>query len=211
MTTCSLPRASPSAASRSAIAPVTVTVALEYAIDSRSWRRNRPWTSGFLIPREADAEELRHRLVEIEDDRHAEQPQRERGKDEEIGRRMDLDDPEPLAAVEPDGRPHRPGEERQILGDVDDDPCALVALDVEVADPHAVDNRFDRVMDASQTDDVYRPAQPDERLRLATDPGVLLVVAVDDHQHRPRAAGSRRHAPVDQPAPSRRTWRSSVG
>ena len=49
-------------------------------------------------------------------------------------------------AVEPDGRPHRPDEERQVLGDVDDDARALVALDVEVADAHAVDHRLDRVI-----------------------------------------------------------------
>ncbi len=42
--------------------------------------------------REAEPEELRHRLVEIEDDRRPDEPQRQGGEDEGVGQAVDLDD-----------------------------------------------------------------------------------------------------------------------
>ncbi len=82
-------------------------------------------------------EELRHRLVEIEDERHARQPERQRCERQEVRQRMDLDEPEPMPSMEAGGRPRRAGEELEVLAQVDAEPGSLVALDVEPVEPDA--------------------------------------------------------------------------
>src|SRR5687767_7270406 len=77
-------------------------------------------------------------------------------------------------------------------------------------DPHTVHLRGGRPAPPAQTQHLDRATGSDQRLRLAPDAGILLVVGVDDHEDRPRSGGgtrTARHAPVDQPAPNRRTWR----
>jgi hypothetical protein len=162
--------------------------------------------------RKAAAEELGHRLVEIEQHGHPGKPQRQRGEHEEIGQGVDLDQGEPLAAMEPNGGDHGARHERQVLAQVHAQACALVTLHVEVVDPDAVHLGGRWPVGLAQPQHLDRAPGTDQRFRLAPDARILLVVAVDDHEHRAPHAGARtgRHARVDQPAPSRRTWRSRV-
>ena len=155
--------------------------------------------------REAGLEEDRHRFVEIEDDRDPDELERQRGEHEEVRQRRDLDEPEAMAPVRPHGVPGRPEPEPDVLAQVRREAGALVALDVDPVDAHAVELAVGRFVELAQADDEDRAAGRDERLGLAADPRVLLVVAVDDEQDRSDAA---RHRPVDHPAPRRRTCRS---
>ena len=120
---------------------------------------------------------------------------------------MDLGDGEPFRPMQPDCRPHRAKHEGEVLAEVGPESGALMALDVEVADPDTGELGVDRIVLAPETDHVDRPPRLGERLGLPADPWVLLVVGMHDHQGRPAPRG---HALVDQPAPRRRTCRSRV-
>ena len=82
-------------------------------------------------------EELRHGLVQVEQDRDADEAQRQGREHEEVRQRVDLDEREPLAAVGLDRCPSGSDQERQVLAQVRPESCALVALDVEPPDVHA--------------------------------------------------------------------------
>ena len=98
------------------------------------------------------------------------------------------------------------------------DPGPLVALDAEPVDPDAVNGAQRGVGVASQREHVDLVAGRHERLGLAADPRILVVVGVDDHRHGPaarhngprfaRPAGRFVSAQVPlQPAPRRNTPR----
>ena len=88
---------------------------------------------------EAAPEEDRHRLVQVEDHGDADHPERQRREDEEVGQRVHLDQAVAAPGVGADEREPGAEEEGQVLGQVDAEPGALVALDAEPADRDARD------------------------------------------------------------------------
>ena len=214
-TTPAFAAGTPSRTSRSRIAGLTVMTAVEAATDSRSWSISSRCDDRVRSARKPAAEELRHRLVQVEQHRDADEPKRQRREHEEVRQGVDLDEREPLAPMQPDRGEHRPHQERHVLAQVHAEPRALVALHVEVLDANARDLGNGGSIRLPKPEHHDRTPGSDQRLRLAPDARVLLVVAVDDHEDRPRRAGSGRagagrHARVDQPAPRRSTWRSRV-
>ena len=165
MTTDTLSVDTPRPTSRSRMASLTVSVAVENAIDSRSCESRRRWASGFDGLREAAPEELGHRLVQVEHDRHADEAERQGREHEEVRQRCDLDEGEPLAPVGPDRGPAGADEEREVLGEVRPQAGALVALDVEAADADAVQLAVGGLARAAQAEDEDRAAGGDERPR----------------------------------------------
>ena len=161
--------------------------------------------------REAGDEELGHRLVQVEQHRDADEAQRQGREHEEVGQRVDLHQPEPVAAVELDRRPSGSDQERQVLAQVRPEPGTLVALTAEAPDVHALQDFLGGQLRSAQPEDEDRASARCERFGLAPDARVLLVVGVDDHQDRPhgpvRGGGQGR---ADQPAPRRSTWRGRV-
>lgn len=171
-------------------------------------RVRRPW--------EAAPEELGHRLVEVEQQRHPGKPQRNGGEGQEVGQAVDLDEPVATAAVGPGEGPAGAKEEREVLAEIDPEPRALMALDAEPPDMNTGDVSLDRVVSPAQGEDVDGMPGSDERFGLAADPRILVVIRVDDHRDRPvegfaglsgTASGSIPHRgqPAFQPAPRRRT------
>ncbi len=122
--------------------------------------------------------------MEVEQERHPGEPHRQRGEREEVGQTVDLDEGIPAAPMGTAQRPARADEERQVLAQVDADPRALVALDAEAPDAHAVDDPGRLVRLAPEREHVDLVAGGDERLGLPPDPRILVVVGVDDHRHR---------------------------
>ncbi len=114
-TIVSLSARTPSPSSRSAISSFTGHTRSANAIDSRSWRRSARWTSGLCDVREAGPEELGHRLVEVEDDLHPAELERERGEHEEVRQAVDLDHAVVTASMGAGRRPARPDEEAEVL------------------------------------------------------------------------------------------------
>ena len=123
--------------SRSRIASLTTSVADDAGDRQPLLDQQQPVSGRVRGLREAASEELGHRLVEVEDDRHAGEPKRQDREHQEVRQRGDLDEREPLAPMEPRRRPRRPHEEVEVLAQVDTEPGTLVALDVEAPDPHA--------------------------------------------------------------------------
>ena len=208
-TTPTLWPGTPSRISRSAIAWFTVTARRASAIEIRSLHSEQAVDDRVRGAREARPEELRHRLVEVEQDRDADEPERQAGEREQVRRGVDLDQRVAPPRIRPGQGPRRPDEEREVLEQVRPEARALVAPDVEAVDGHAVEDAVRRVAIAPQAEDVDRAARRDERLRLAADARILVVVGVDEHGHRPAPCGGlrRRAQPPLQPAPSRSTWR----
>ena len=89
---------------------------------------------------------------------------------------------EPLSAVQSRGHPHRAREELEVLAEVDAEPGALVALDVESVERDAGDDVLGGLAGKAQAEDDDRATGGDEQFGLAADARVLLVVAVDDHR-----------------------------
>ena len=161
--------------------------------------------------REPAPEELRHRLVQVEQERDTGEPQRERREREEIRQAVDLDEPVPPAAVGAGELPAGPDSERDVLAEIGPDPGALVALHVQPPDANPVDDPVGRIVAASEGEHVDLATGRDERLRLAPNARILVVVRVNDHRDRcPVAAAARGVQTPLQPAPSRSTWRDRV-
>ena len=112
----------------------------------------------------------------------------QRGEDEVVGQRVDLDEGVAPAAVGAGRRPERPNQEGAVLGQVHGQAGALVAPHGQAAQVHARDDGRGPLARPSQAEDVDFPAGSDERLGLAPDACVLLVVGVDDHADRAGAA-----------------------
>ena len=84
--------------------------------------------------REAHPEELGHRLVQVDDQRDARDPQGQPGEDQEVGQGMDLEDGEVPPALGPGHGPAGPHEEGEVFAQVDPQAGTLVALDVQAVD-----------------------------------------------------------------------------
>ena len=138
---------------------------------------------------EASPEEVGHRLVEVEEHGHPGHAQGQGGEHEEVGNRVHLHEPEPLAPVRPGRRPATPDQEREVLAEVRPDAGPLVTLDVDPPHVDAFEDAGRLVARAAQSDDVDRPTRRDEGLGLAADPRVLVVVGVRDHEDRPLSTG----------------------
>ena len=147
--------------------------------------RSRPVGERVRGAREAHPEELRHRLVEVEDHRHAGEPERQRGEHEEVRQACG---PGRARSGAADGRASRPGgpdEEREVLAQVAPRPAPWWRWTsrrwtrTPSSQPSAASPR------AARREDVDRPARGDERLGLAPDARILVVVGVDDHRDRP--------------------------
>ena len=84
--------------------------------------------------------------MEIEDDRHPDDAERERGKDEEVGQGVDLD--ETVAASPVCAGQGQPGadEKRQVLTEICAEPGTLVALDAQPADGDAIEDLVGRIV-----------------------------------------------------------------
>ena len=122
--------------------------------------------------------------MEVDDDRHADQAQRQGGEHQHVGDRVDLDQGVAPATMRARQGPAGPGEEVRVLEEVRADPRALVALDVEPVDADAGDDARGLVAVAPEREHVHLAPGGAHGLRLAADPGVLLVVGVDDHGDR---------------------------
>ena len=146
--------------------------------------------------REAGGKEDRHRLVEVEDDGHADRPQRQAGEDEEVRHRVDLHERVVTTAMGPADGPAGPGQEREVLAHVGPDTGALVALDVDPVEADAVDEPLGVIARPAQPVHVDRTAGRHERLGLTPDARVLLVVAVGEHRDRPTRRGHCLHGRV---------------
>ena len=139
-------------------ASLTVIAADENAIDARSCATRAACTTGLDAAREAHPEELRHRLVEVEDDRHAGQPEGQRGEHERVGEGVDLDQRVAAPAVRARQREQRPQEELGVLEQVAADAGALVPLDVQPVDADALEDARGGVARVPQREHVHRPA-----------------------------------------------------
>jgi hypothetical protein len=141
---------------------------------------------------EAHPEELGHRLVEIENQGNASEPEREGGKGQEIWQAVDDDDGVTTPALRPDRRPAGSPEEREILTQVRPDAGALVTTDRESVEADALDRVLRPVAAAAEREDVHGPTRRDQRLRLPADPRILLVVGMDEHADRPESTAELR-------------------
>jgi len=97
---------------------------------------------------------------------------------------MDFHQPETLP---PMGARHGPAgsdEERDVLAEVRHEARALVPLDIQPVDPDTLHDALGRVLRPAEREHLNRPATCHERLRLAPDTRVLLVIGVDDHADR---------------------------
>ena len=171
----------------------------------------QPMAERVRRPREAAAEELRHRLVEVEQDRDADEAQRQGREHEEVGQRVDLDERESVAAMELDRCPSGSDQERRgtragtSRGPRPGGAARRAAGRARRPGPPR------RQLRAAQPEDHGPAGRRDERFGLAPDARVLLVVGVDDHQDRPRGpVRERGQGRADQPAPRRSTWRGRV-
>ena len=95
----------PSPTSRSAIAWFTVMTARRERDRHPLLQQQQAVGDRVRGAREAAPEELRHRLVEVEEDRHADEPERQAANDEEVRQGVDLDQRRSAAA---DGRGRAP-------------------------------------------------------------------------------------------------------
>ena len=194
MTTETLSAGTPSPISRSRIASLTVRVAVDNGDREAFLEEQQAVGDRVRGLREPASEELRHGFVQVQDHRDTDEAEGESGEHEVVRQRGDLGEGESLAPVGSDGRPAGADQEVPVFGQVPPEAGALVALDVEAADPDAVQLAIGRLARTSQPDDQDRPAGGDDGLGLAADPRVLVVVAVDDHEDRPgpsRASGGR--------------------
>ena len=123
--------------------------------------------------------------MEVEQEWDAGEPQRQRGERQEVRQGVDLDDGVAATPVRLDQGEARPGEELEVLAEIDPERRALVPLDVEPADTDAGHVADGRVLGPAEREHVHRSARGDERLRLAAHPRILLVVAVGQHRDRP--------------------------
>ena len=137
----------------------------------------------------AAPEELRHRLVQVEDDGHTGQSEWRGREDEEVRQRMDLDEREAPPYVGARQRDARSDEERQVLAQVDRERCALVALDAEPADVDPVDGLALGIFRTAEGEDLDVVTGRGERLGLAPYPRILLVVGMGEHRDAPRRGG----------------------
>ena len=127
--------------------------------------------------------------MQVEDDGHTGQPERHGREDEEVRQRMDLDEREAAPDVGARQRDARSDEERQVLAQVDRERCALVALDAEPADVDPADGLALGVRRTAEGEDLDVVTGRGERLGLAPDPRILLVVGMGEHRDAPRRGG----------------------
>ena len=135
-------------------------------------------------PPEPAAKELGHRLVEIQDDRHADKPERHGGEDQEVRQRVDLDETVVPSAVGHGQGETGPDEEPEVLEEVGSQAGTLVTLDAQAHDTDTIDRLRGAVLGAAQRVNVDRTAGRDEGLGFAPHPGVLLVIGVGEHGDR---------------------------
>ncbi len=117
--------------------------------------------------------------------------ERERGKDEEVGQGVDLDETvaaSPVCAGQ--GEP-RADEKRQVLAEICAEPGTLVALHAQPPDGDAIEDLVGRIVRTSEGKHVDRAAGRDDRLGFAPDTRILLVVGVREHGDRTRSGGPR--------------------
>jgi len=164
-----------------------------------------------MSPCETTAEELRHRLMEIEKDRRTSEAKRKGGEHEEVRKAVDMGEAESSTAGESRRDPARATHEAHVLTKVDAHAGALVALDAQPSDLDPFHHRERGIAGPPETEDDDGDPGPHERLGLTADSAVLVVVGVDEHEDRApwRPAGTAQGR-VDQPAPSRRTWPGMV-
>jgi hypothetical protein len=134
--------------------------------------------------------------VEIENEGHPGHLERNARKGEEVGQRVHLQQGVAAAIVRRRHGDGGKGEERKVLGQIHGEACSLVALNGQTGNPHAVEKLALRRTGLVEGVDVHGPARRDDRLRLASDSRVLLVVGVREHGDRPGFpgfTGRRRH------------------
>lgn len=142
--------------------------------------------------RKAHPEELGHRLVEIENEGNAREPERKDGEDQEIRQAVDDDGGVSTPALCSDCRPTGPPEEREILTQVRRDARALMTTDRESVDANALDRGLRAIAAAAKREDVNGPTRRNQRFRLSADPRILLVVRMDEHADRPKSIAAPR-------------------
>ena len=139
---------------------------------------------GVRRPRKAHPEELGHCLVEIDDDRNANDAERETCQDEKV--RQGVDDDRRIVPSSMGGgrRAACPDEEREVLPQICSEAGSLVTLDIQTPQPDALEllNRWEPR--TAEGEHVHRTAPRDERFGLAADPRILLVVGMDKHADR---------------------------
>src|SRR5258706_16438822 len=94
---------------------------------------------------------------------------------------MNMDQPVLTTTMGDREDPAGADQERQVLAEIDPDPGSLVALDAKPADVDAGDVLLQRIVLTTEGEDVDCMASTDERLGLAADPRILVVIRMDDH------------------------------
>ena len=120
--------------------------------------------------------------MEVQDHRDADHPERQGRKDEEVWQGVDLHQAVAAPRVGADEREPGAEEEGQVLGEVDAEPGALVALHAEPVDLDARDRLPAGVGRAAQREHVHRVTRRGERLGLAPHARILLVIGVGEHR-----------------------------
>ena len=133
MEACRRPRRGPT--SRSRMASLTTNVAVDERDRQALLEQQQAVGDRVRGLGEPASEELRHRLVQVEDDRHADEPERQGREHEVVRERRDLGQGEPFPPMRTRRRPAGAHEERAVLREVGPQARALVALDVEAPDP----------------------------------------------------------------------------
>ena len=129
--------------------------------------------------------------MQVDDEGHADKPEWEPRKHEEVRQGVDLDKREARPAMGPADRPTGPDQKRQVLAQVCAKAGALVTLDVQSVDADPVDDAVGRIARPAQREDLHRSTAGHQRLGLAPDARIFLVVGMDDHAHGPRRRADR--------------------
>src|SRR4029079_6571442 len=153
-----------------------------------------PDTDAARTRAEARRGELRHRLVHVEDHGNPHESQREGREDQEVRQGVDLHEGIRASEMRADEREHRASEEREVFAQVDPEPSALVALDRQPVDDDALDRQRPGVTRPPEREDIDAVPRGCERLGLATNARILLVVRV--REHRDPYAGWRGDRPL---------------
>ena len=183
---------SPRPTRRSPRASLTVRTAVAKRVAARSCSRRRRVAERGRPPVEPAPEELGHRLVQVEDHRHARQPHRQRREDEEVRQGVDLHQAVAPSSVgggqrEPGTRTRKARYSRMYVPS----PapwwrCTPRRCTWTPSSTSAAGSPGRRSANTS----TGRPGRGD-RLGLAPDPGILLVVGVRQHRDRTRIRGVR--------------------
>ena len=127
--------------------------------------------------------------MQVEDDGYTGQAEWHGREDQEVRKRMDLDECEAPPDMGARQRDAGPDEERQVLAQVDRERCALVALDAEPADVDPGDDLPLGVCRTPEGEDLDAVTRRGERLGLTPDPRILLIVGMGEHRDAPRRGG----------------------